>query len=459
MKEMRVIFGKRGLRFVGLALLAAIVAGASARVLRAEQSDILTLNQFGSLLGLNEAVERALKNQAEVKRAFARLKMEEALYKGSIAEFLPRLSGEIFQAAATGQKKSVTYLDAGVEQPLFQGGKILAGKRKHKARVQSEEVKLEETRLDVELAVMILYAQVLKERELTRIAQGQVKELTLEHERIKRLVDKEILPRYDFFRIETLLQSAKHALVKHKETYDYLFGVLRETVGVKEDESLDLQTLSDFPELEQEISGYLEIARKHDPIYRLSELKVKEKTFEKRELQADRFPHVSLAAKWNRFNDVFVDTDRAMVGIKGTWNIWDFGRLGNQIKAKSYEIEESKWAGEIEIREHEKEIRKFFHEARAARQKIRLAEALVQERTEIFKNEKTKLIAGEKGSGELVDSFIALEEAKIRQIEAVTQYRILAARLDRKTAFQAMPHDNGEDHEEDYAVNETEVEE
>lgn len=455
MNVSRGILRERGLRVAGLALLAILVAGASARTLSAEQSEFLSPNQFGSLLGMTEAVERALKNQAEVKRAFARLKKEEALYKGSISEFLPKLSGEIFQAAATGQRKSVTYLDAGVEQPLFQGGKILAGKRKHKARMQSEEVKLEETRLDVELAVMILYAQVLKERELTRIAQGQVKELSLEHERIQRLVDKEILPRYDFFRMETLLQSAKHALVKHKETYDYLFGVLRETVGVKEDESLDLQTLSDFPELEEEVSSYLESARKHDPVYRLSDLKVKEKTFEKRELQADRFPHVSLAAKWNRFNDVFVDTDRAMVGIQGTWNIWDFGRLGNQIKAKSYEIEESKWAGEIEVREHEKGIRKFFHEARAARQKIRLSEALVQERTEIFKNEKTKLIAGEKGSGELVDSFIALEEAKIRQIEAVTQYRILTARLDRNTAFQAVP----QDYEEDYVPDENEVDE
>ncbi len=456
MDVLRGIPGKRGLRVVGLAVLAVLIMGASARTLKAEQSEFLTPNQFGSLLGLTEAVERALKNQAEVKRAFARLKKEEALYKGSISEFLPKLSGEIFQAAATGQRKSVTYLDAGVEQPLFQGGKILAGKRKHKARMQSEEVKLEETRLDVELAVMILYAQVLKERELTRIAQGQVKELSLEHERIKRLVDKEILPRYDFFRMETLLQSAKHALVKHKETYDYLFGVLRETVGVKEDESLDLQTLADFPELEEEVSSYLEISRKHDPVYRLSDLKVKEKSFEKRELQADRFPHVSLAAKWNRFNDVFVDADRAMIGIKGTWNIWDFGRLGNQIKAKSYEIEESKWAGEIEVREHEKEIRKFFHEARAARQKIRLAEAFVQERTEIFKNEKTKLIAGEKGSGELVDSFIALEEAKIRQVEAVTQYRILTARLDRDTAFQAIPR---EDYQEDRSFIESGVDE
>lgn len=430
------VHGRR--RFVAFALLIVLMAEVNARALMADQAEFLAPDQFGSLVSLEEAVQRALKNEAEVKRAFARLKKEESLYKGSISEFLPKLSTEIFQAAATGERKSVTYLDAGVEQPLFQGGKILAGKRKHKVRMQGEELKFEGTRLDVELAVRILYVQVLKEKELTRIAQNQVKELSLEQERIKHLVDKEILPRYDFFRVETLLESAKHSLVKHKETYDYLFGVLRETVGVKEDESLDLEPPSDFPELEEDVFSYLDIARKHDPVYRLKDLRIQEKTFEKKELQADRFPHISLAAKWNRSRDVFVDTDRALVGIQGTWNIWDFGRLGNKIKAKSYEIEESKWTGEIEVREHEKEIRKFFHEARAAFQNIRLAEALVRERKEIYKNEKTKLVAGEKGSGELVDSFIALEEAKNRQVEAVMQYRILLARLERNTAFQAI---------------------
>ena len=47
------------------------------------------------------------------------------------------------------------------------------------------------------------------------------------------------------------------------------------------------------------------------------------------------------------------------------------------------------------------------------------------------------MIAGEKGTGELIDSFIALEEAKIKNIEAVTEYRLLLVKLGRKTDFEA----------------------
>jgi outer membrane protein TolC len=237
--------------------------------------------------------------------------------------------------------------------------------------------------------------------------------------------------------METLLESAKHGLVKHKETYDYLLTVLKETIGIGEGESLDLEPLADFQELEESAAQYLDRARHHDPVYQLQELKVKEKQFEKRMLQADRFPKISLTAKWDQLRDVYANTNRGMVGIVGKWDIWDFGRLGSQIEAKSHEIEEMKWQGEIEIREHENAIRRIFHEARAAREKIKLTETLIQERQEIYKNEKTRLIAGEKGLQELVDSFVALEEAKTQRLQAITEYRILIVQLERKIGFEA----------------------
>jgi outer membrane protein TolC len=303
--------------------------------------------------------------------------------------------------------------------------------------LEIETLRFEEAKLDIELGVRILYVQVLEEKDLTRLSQGQVKELNENYKRIQALVDKEALPRYELFRVETMLQKAKHALVKHKETYDYLVTVLWDVIGLKAGESLDLEPLPDFAELEGDVTPYLEAARQQSPVYKRQDLKVKERTFEKKELQADRFPHLSLTAKWNSSRDIYVNTDRAMIGIMGTWNIWDFGRLGSAIDAKSYEIEEAKWEGQIEIRKNEKELRRLFHEARVAREKIKLAEALSLEREEIFKNEKTRLIAGEKGAGELTDSFVALEEARVAKLQAIAEYRILLEGLSRKTAFQS----------------------
>ncbi len=393
--------------------------------------------ESGSLVSIDQAVQKATETSLEVKRATERLEKEKALYKGKQAEFFPQIKTELFQAFATGDKNSLTYFDTSLEQPIFQGGKTLALKRKQKVVVESEELKFTQAKLDMELEVRTIYVQLLSQKELTRLAQGEVKELTQAFARAQALFEKELIRRQELLRAESLLEQAKHSLVQHKESYDYLLGVLKEILGLEEGEALDLEPLGDFPELSKDLSDYLELARKHDPLYLIADKRVKEKEFEKKALQAERLPHLSLAARWNLYRDVFVDTDRAMLGVVGKWNIWDFGRIGSEIKAKAHEIEETKWAGQIEIREKENEISRLFHTARSAREKIKLQETLIQEREETYKNEKVKLIAGDKGTGELLDSYIALEEAKREWVQAVMDFRVLLAQLERNTGFSA----------------------
>ena len=413
--------------------LAAVVLTAS---VNAQAAESVVLRPSGELLSIDEAVSNALKDSSEIKRALARLGKEEALYKGTLAEFFPRIKADVQAGAATGERTFLSYLDTGIEQPIFQGGKAVAEKKRQNAVCEIEKLRLEEVKLDLELAVRVLHAQVLAEKELTRIAQGEVKELTAECERIKKLSGKEVLPRLEAFKVVAHLENVKHSLVQHKETYDYLLTVLRETVGIGEGEVLELQTYGSIQEVESGIESFLDASRETDPVYKEGSLMILAKQQEKRSLQAERFPQLSLSTRWNSVRDVYVDTNRVIVGIEGKWNIWDFGRLGSKIRAKEREIEETKWTEDIRIRDHEKEIRRLFHEARALRQKIRMTDAFLKENEESYKNEKTRLVTGGKGAGELLDSFIALEEARSAAVQAIAEYRIQMARLERTRSFK-----------------------
>jgi outer membrane protein TolC len=229
-----------------------------------------------------------------------------------------------------------------------------------------------------------------------------------------------------------------------------------ERVGFGEGEILELQMYGSIQEVESGLESFLGASRETDPVYKEGALKILAKQQEKRSLQAERFPQLSLSTRWNSVRDVYVDTNRVIVGIEGKWNIWDFGRLGSKIRAKEQEIEETKWAEDIRIREHEREVRRLFHETRALRQKIRMADAFLKENEEHYKNEKTRLVTGGKGAGELLGSFIALEEARAASVQAVAEYRIQIARLERTRAFkptaiETLPEKSLEDLEEDRA--------
>jgi outer membrane protein TolC len=422
--------------FMRNAVCLVLVLTVLAAPVSAQAADSAVLTPSGTLLSIDEAVTNSLKDSSEIKRALARLGKEEALYKGTLAEFFPKLKAEGEAGVASGESRFLGFLNTGIEQPIFQGGKAVAEKHRQNAIYEVEKLRLEEVKLDLELAVRVLYTQVLEEKELTRIAQGEVKELTAECERMRKLAGKEVLPRVESLKIEAHLESVKHSLVKHKETYDYLLTVLRETVGVGEDEALELQIYGSIPEAESGLESILDASREADPVYKEGSLKIQAKQYEKRSLQAERFPQLSLSTRWNSVRDVYVDTNRVIVGIEGKWNIWDFGRLGSKIRAKEQEIEETKWAEDVRIRTHEKEIRRLFHEARALRQKIRMTEAFLKENEENYKNEKTRLVTGGKGTGELLASFIALEEARVASVQAISEYRIQIARLERTRAFK-----------------------
>ena len=426
----------RKLRFkksIGLVLLSALLFRAV--TLEAASINSVPVDDYGSLLTLSEAMSRTLESDARVKEAVERLEKEKSLYKSKRAEFFPTISTDLFQAAATGARKSLTYFNTSITQPLFQGGKLRAEKARQETRVKQEELRLEEVKLDLKLNTEILYAQALQEKELTRLSQKMVKELGKHYQAVKALHKKELTTNYELLHVETLLAKAKQGLVKHKETYDYLIGFLKTLLGIGDSESLDLEPLKDVPALDEEAHVYLD-SSKRDPLYQIKELQVEEKGFEKRSLQADRFPHVGLVAKTDVSRDIYVDTNRFVLGVGVKWDIWDFGKLGNQIKAKSHEIEETKWAGKAEIQEKERKIRKLFHAARALKEKIRLSETLIIEREEGYKNEKVRIIAGDKGTEEALDSFLALQQAYGEQVNAVTEYRIAVSSLKRQAAIE-----------------------
>lgn len=384
---------------------------------------------FGRLISIDDAISRTVNSHARVKEAMARLEKEKSLYRESRAEFFPKLGTEIFAAGATGQKSTVSYFQTTLEQPLFQGGKLFYGKKKQKVRVEAEEIRLQQGKQDLAFEIRLIYARALNEKEMLRFSQNEVREISRSRACVNALYENMLVSAGEVNRMNSMFASAKEKTVKHKENYDYLMSVLKQVMDINDSETIQLQTVSELPAIEDSVTEYLDAYRKTNAVYKLTELAMKEKEFEKKIIQADRYPQISLAVKWDVYNDTFVDNNRAMAGIIGKWDIWDFGRTGSKISAKTHEIEEVKWASRAKILEGEQEIYRLFHEARAIKEKIQMFDVQIVELQEYYKNEKVRLIAGQKADAEILESFLSLENMRISQIEAITDYRAILYKL------------------------------
>ncbi|MBI4397807.1 MAG: TolC family protein [Candidatus Omnitrophica bacterium] len=404
----------------------------------------LPAGQFGELLTLEEALERSLHGHFGMKGAVARFRKERAILYARRAEFFPKLHAEYYGAFSSNGLKPVGYADLVLEQPLFQGGKSVQEVKRQKARLQINKQKINESRFDIELEIRLIYIQLLREKELIRLAQNQEREISVEKKKFKELVQGGFFAAPKLMHIKTLYEKAKVELVKHKENYDYLVFILKDMTGLTDKETLEIEPRDETLEFSEDVQFYIDRARENDPMYRIKSLEIKEKEFEKKSLEANRWPTLSLTVKGNVLKDEYVDTRRVLAGVEGKWNIFDFGRLGGEIKAKQYETEEIEWEGKLEVQKKERMIRELFHEAKTLKEMVRLRLMEEKEAGAIYKNKRIRIIAGEEAMSSLVDSYIALQEKRMAKIDAVSQLQITLLYLDRASGGFGVSGPKGE---------------
>lgn len=385
----------------------------------------------GTLLGLTESLEKALKDSSRVKQAEARLEKEKALLSAVKRSFFPKLSTEIYTAFATGDSRGIIFWTSEIRLPVFDGGKLIHERRKKDLEVREKELCLEETKRDVAYEVKVIYIGLVKERELTRLAQECEKEARRFYRAMKALSEKELLARRELFRWETLFRSAQHELIKHKEAMDYGETLISGLVGIERNERIELEPICDIGFQDKGYRILPDEMERKNPLYELVKLRIKEKEEEKKVLSSERFPKLGLAARYNVAKDSFVDHARFEGGLVGSWNIWDFGVLGSEIKAKEAEIKEMIEEGKIKTRELENEAMKLTGDLKVARSKISSLKTLLKERKEAYSNEKTKFIVGENGELDVFNSLVGLVQAKMSLIEAFADYRLIRARIER----------------------------
>ena len=126
-----------------------------------------------------------------------------------------------------------------------------------------------------------------------------------------------------------------------------------------------------------------------------------------------------------------MDQDRFEAGVVGSWNVWDFGVLGNKIKAKEAEREEVFEDGRVKTKELEDKLKRLILDLKVSLSRIGVAKSLFNEKREVYQNEKTRFIAQDKGELEIHDSFVNVIKAEMEVIDVLSDYRLLKARLER----------------------------
>ncbi len=398
----------------------------------------------GRILTLDECIAIALEAQPKIQAtlydyAAARYRVTQAL-----APLLPQLSGlvsasqtQVTSPSATTGKVSTSssrladnfLAQMQLSQLLFDFGKNLAATEAARklAEVAVEDVELQ--RQLISLAVKEAYTNILFAGRLIRVQDQAVQRAELNLRSAKGFFEVGTRPKSDVARAEVDVANARVDLIRARNALRTARVALNTAMAIDVDTPTAVQDNLVFEAVNLDRGQLRGEALRSRPEYRQSKLRVSAAEATERQTFRSFFPDISGTGSYGGSQPQL--NENWTLGLSLSWSLFDGG---NRV-AKYQEAKANLEGARQRVKSTELDIIQNVEQAEIAveeaQERIQAAQALVASAQENFRLAQGRFDAGVGTILELTDAQLALTQAQNTEAQALADYRIALARLDR----------------------------
>ncbi len=403
-------------------------------------------------LSLNEAVEIALERSASLHAAGEGIKGADYLRKSALADFFPTFRTEYgftylntapFFTTATGIRVTVGARsnygwETGLDQPLFRGGAIYWSYRLAKLGVDLSKVFFELVKQDLVLQVKEAYFNILKAEKIRQVALRSVEQLEAGVKVGKAFYDVGIIPKNDLLQTQVELAQAKQDLTSAEVELAVAKATINTLLRRDVRMEVEVEDILEYRPMEIPFGECLERARKNRPELQEAELNVKTAKREVQLARSNYFPNLGLSFNYERVGDdpgvsgsKFEDKDSWNINAYARWTFWQWGKKRQLVREKKTKLIQAKDTM-VEVEDAiSLEVKDAYLRLREARDKIGVAEVAVEQAEENFRINTERFKEQVATTTEVLDAQTLLTQAKSNYFNALSDYNIAWARLDR----------------------------
>jgi len=394
----------------------------------------------GRTLTLDECIAIALEAQPRIQAtlsdyAAARYRVNQAL-----SPLLPQLSGLVSTTqsqgisattlAPTSRQLPDTFLaQVSLSQLLFDFSKNLAATEAARklAEVAVEDVELQ--RQLISLAVKEAYTNILFAGRLIRVQEQAVQRAELNLRSAKGFFEVGTRPKSDVARAEVDVANARVDLIRARNALRTARVALNTAMAIEVDTPTEVQDNLVFEAVNLDRGQLRGEALRSRPEYRQSKLRVSAAEATERQTFRGFFPDISGTGSYGGSQPQL--NENWTLGLSLSWSLFDGG---NRV-AKYQEAKANLEGARQRVKSTELDIIQNVEQAEIAveeaQERIQAAQALVASAQENFRLAQGRFDAGVGTILELTDAQLALTQAQNTEAQALADYRIALARLDR----------------------------
>jgi outer membrane protein len=413
-------------------------------------------NNFPAVpISLADAVNLALTQNPNIRRAQKDLEASQGVVIQTRAIAVPKL--RITGDYDAKQKSDVDIINTNgfnlgsdqnwdaqvrIVQSLYEGGRIASSLRVAKLTKQQAMLNYQTAVADSVLNVQIGYFDVLVAQQQIIVQEASVELLSRELADTNRRYDAGTVPRFNVLRAEVELANAQPKLIRARNAFRIAKNNLANLLGF----NIWKEALEDIP---LKLSGRLEAVPYAIELPRAIALALERRTelgalrkaesLRKEDIvnaRATYKPSLQAYAGYEGHNsilqsDLNTDLHGWIAGVQLSWDIFDGGLAYGKIKQARALHEKAEIDLEDAGRRIELEVRTAFSNFREADEVLKSQEKVVEEGEEALRLAKARNEAGTATQLDVLSAQTALTEARTTQVQALHDYAVARARLER----------------------------
>jgi len=408
-------------------------------------------------LTLEASIEIALKNSTVINIAKEGTKSAIAQKREAITGFLPKFSTS-YSYQRLNEEPSIKLLPPLVptpmemvtgtqnnynwvieaKQPLFAGGGILANYQA--SRIGEDTAFLEEKakNQDVVQEVKIAYFDILRAQRILTAASQSVEMLSAHRDVAENYFKVGMIPKNDLLHAEVELSNGKQILVKAQNAVDLTKARFNTVLKRRIFAPVEIVDILDYQPLKQSFEECLNIAQESRLELKISSLKAAQAGKLVRVAQSDYLPSLSLVGNYTRYGDNpsvsgsdFQNAESWYVMAVASWNFWEWGKTKFRVDAsKARENQAIDSAKELSD-QITLEIKYAYLLLQEAEKQIAVSQKVIEQAEENFRISEERYKERVATSTEVLDAQTLLTRAKSDYANALGDYNINYARLQR----------------------------
>lgn len=389
-------------------------------------------------LSLQDSIDYALKNNPSIQIASEDKRKSEFSVGETKAGKMPTVSlgsGYTYQGNSGDDSFSNSLR---MNWPLYSGGRTEAQIAQAELGVRTADLNVEKSKQQLILDATSGYYSVLEAKNMRAVNEESVNNLKAHLNIVQAKYQEGVAAKSEVLRAEVEVANANQNLIKAQNQYDLAVSNLLTTMNMDAGSELELKGELAYQADTRTLEEAISLAKQNRPEIIQAQVGIESAQKGIEIAESNKRPTVSLSASTG-WNDQLLPTDNTnwSVGASASWNVFDAGVTKSKVNQAESSLAKAKLQAEQTTDSIEQEVRQSYLNMKEAEKRLTTTEVTVNKANEDLYIALETYRAGVNTNLDVFDAQLALTQAKTNHVQALYDYNVNKAKLDKAIGVKA----------------------